>query len=93
MMDYLINMPDMKSIAASDRLQNIIEHCIKVHNAGSVGKRVNNSATVDVRSPIMTQIVCRGFQVEWCNVSPGPPIGGLLVFIPHEAQTSSAVVC
>ena len=42
----LINLPDMTSLAASDRLQNVIKYCIEVRKTGVAGTDAHNSVTV-----------------------------------------------
>ena len=60
----LTNLPQMTSLDAFGRPQNVTEYCIAVRKTGPVSKESNNSAPFDARSPLLTHNACRDFQVE-----------------------------
>ena len=65
--------PCMKSLASSDRLQNVSEYCIKVHKTGPAGIESNSS-------PLMTyRKYAAIFRLTGAAFRLAPPIGGLLV--------------
>ena len=63
----------MTSIDTSDRLQNVTEYCIKVHQICPVAMETSKSAMVWRKVSIgNAHNVCRDFKVEWRGVSLAP---------------------
>ena len=75
---YAIVTTDMMSIAASCRLQNVIEYCIKVRKTGPVGKQLNISTTVvRITNIHMYADISKLSDTAFRLILP---IGGLLVY-------------